>query len=372
MRGARALAGRRDAAQSRRLADDDGAPPGDRPAASRGEVSGSAWRSSERRLTRWSDRSRRVARSRPTTACASSSPAATRPSAARRRWRSRCARSAASRLRAGGARLPRAGVDDGPAPGARQAQDPRRRHPLSASPTLAELPQRLEQVLAVLYLVFNEGYLASDGAVAERRELASRRRVAHLAAGAAHARRAGAARPAGADAAAPRPGRGALRRRRLARAAARPGPLALGPPARSARLRRSSSGRCAWAAPGPYRSRPRSSRSTPVRPPMWRPTGPRSWRSTTACYELQPTPVVALNRALALAELARPGGGAGGDRAARRAAGRLPPLPCRPRRAAAAPGTRDEAREADRRALALTDNPAEKRLLTERIAAESE
>jgi len=39
-------------------------------------------------------------------------------------------------------------------------------------PDEGELPQRLEQVLAVLYLVFNEGYLASDGEVADRRELA--------------------------------------------------------------------------------------------------------------------------------------------------------------------------------------------------------
>src|SRR5205823_5215476 len=36
----------------------------------------------------------------------------------------------------------------------------------------AELPARLEQVLAVLYLVFNEGYLASAGEAAERRDLA--------------------------------------------------------------------------------------------------------------------------------------------------------------------------------------------------------
>jgi RNA polymerase sigma-70 factor (ECF subfamily) len=32
-------------------------------------------------------------------------------------------------------------------------------------------------------------------------------------------------------------------------------------------------------------------------------------------------------------------------------------------------GRGDEARDADRRALALTDNPAEQRLLTERIGA---
>jgi RNA polymerase sigma factor (sigma-70 family) len=40
-------------------------------------------------------------------------------------------------------------------------------------PDMAELPARLEQVLAVLYLIFNEGYLASAGDAAERRDLAS-------------------------------------------------------------------------------------------------------------------------------------------------------------------------------------------------------
>ncbi len=39
-------------------------------------------------------------------------------------------------------------------------------------PEPAELPARLDQVLAVLYLVFNEGYLASAGDAAERRDLA--------------------------------------------------------------------------------------------------------------------------------------------------------------------------------------------------------
>ena len=39
-------------------------------------------------------------------------------------------------------------------------------------PEASELPPRLEGVLAILYLVFNEGYLASDGAASERRDLA--------------------------------------------------------------------------------------------------------------------------------------------------------------------------------------------------------
>src|SRR5918992_3826138 len=39
-------------------------------------------------------------------------------------------------------------------------------------PEPSELPARLGEVLRVLYLIFNEGYLASSGAAAERRELA--------------------------------------------------------------------------------------------------------------------------------------------------------------------------------------------------------
>ena len=72
------------------------------------------------------------------------------------------------------------------------------------------LPRRLDQVLAVLYLVFNEGYLASDGAAAERREPLPPRRWLDVAPRAPHARRAGAARAAGPDAAAPGSRRGAL------------------------------------------------------------------------------------------------------------------------------------------------------------------
>jgi len=39
-------------------------------------------------------------------------------------------------------------------------------------PPTAEMAERLGEVLAVLYLTFNEGYLASSGATAERRNLA--------------------------------------------------------------------------------------------------------------------------------------------------------------------------------------------------------
>jgi RNA polymerase sigma-70 factor (ECF subfamily) len=95
------------------------------------------------------------------------------------------------------------------------------------------------------------------------------------------------------------------------------------------------------------------------------------WAEIVALYDrllqLQPTPVVALNRALALAELAGPAA----------ALTEVEPLAVRLDgyhlfHAARAEllrrlGRRDEARDADRRALALTDNPAERRLLEARL-----
>ena len=233
-------------------------------------------------------------------------------------------------------------------------------------PDEGELPQRLEQVLAVLYLVFNEGYLASDGEVADRRELA---RDAEWLTSLLVRLMPDESEPLGLL---------ALMRLHLARVEARfdaDGSLVLlpdqdreqwDPPAieeaaglveRALRMGR----------PGPYllqaaivavHATARSYAAT-------------DWAEIVALYDRllqpQPSPVVALNRALALAELDGPAAAlAEIDRLGARldgyhlfhaARGELL------RRL----GRLQEAREADHRALSLTDNPAERRLLATRL-----
>ena len=104
--------------------------------------------------------------------------------------------------------------------------------------------------------------------------------------------------------------------------------------------------------------------------PSWAAT---PWAAVVSLYDallrIEPTPVVGLNRALAVAELDGPAP----------ALAALEPLDERLSgyhlyHAARAEmlrrlGRTDEAREANRLALALTDNPAERRLLEERLAA---
>ena len=234
-------------------------------------------------------------------------------------------------------------------------------------PAAAELPARLAEVLAVLYLVFNEGYLASTGDAAERRELA--RDAAWLTSLVArlmpdepevlgllalmqlHLARSDAR--FGAD--------GSLillpdqDRRRWDRAAIDAGVSLL---ARAARMNRR----------GPYQLQA-AILATHASAPSWAET---PWRGIVALYDelhrLQPTPVVALNRALALAELEGP----------RVALDAIAPLADRLdgyhlyhaargdllRRV----GDLAAAQDANRRALGLTDNPAERRLLEARLA----
>ena len=98
------------------------------------------------------------------------------------------------------ARVPRAAGDDGAAARAREdARSATRGIPYEV-PEATELPERLDAVMAVIYLIFNEGYAATAGDAWVRRDLCAEairlgRLLVEL------TRRAGGARPARADAA---------------------------------------------------------------------------------------------------------------------------------------------------------------------------
>ena len=233
-------------------------------------------------------------------------------------------------------------------------------------PDAAELPARLAEVLTVLYLVFNEGYLASSGQAPERRELARDAEwltslVARL-------------MPDEPEVI----GLLALMRLHLARAEARFG-------ADGSLVRLADQDRSSWdhvaiaeavallaraermARPGAFQLQA-AILAAHATAPTWEAT---PWPAIVSLYDIlvrvEPTPVARLNRALALAERDGPAAGLA----------EIEPLADRLDRyhlfhAARAEllrrlGRDAEARIADRQALELTDNPAERRLLAERI-----
>ena len=233
-------------------------------------------------------------------------------------------------------------------------------------PDPAELPERLEQVLAVLYLVFNEGYLASAGEAAERRDLAQDAEwlcslLVRL-------------MPDEPE----QMGLLALMRLHLARAAGRfapDGSLVLLPDQDRSAWDREAIGVASdlleramrMGHPGTYQIQA-AIVAVHAAAPSYAET---DWPQIVALYDrlmgMQPTPVVALNRALALAELAGPAA----------ALAELDPLEERLEsyhlfHAARGEllrrlGRRDEAAIAVRRARELTDNPAERELLEARL-----
>jgi len=236
-------------------------------------------------------------------------------------------------------------------------------------PEASELPARLAGVLAVLYLVFNEGYLASDGSVVARRDLAA---DAEWLTSLLVRLMPDESEPLGLL---------ALMRLHLARVEARfasDGSLVLLRDQDRSRWDAGAIGEAGriveralrMGRPGPYLLQA-AIVAVHATAPSYAET---DWAEIVALYDrlhaLQPTPVVALNRGLALAELAGPVA----------ALSEIEPLAARLdgyhlfhaargellRRQ----GRLDEARAADRRALALTENPAERRLLEERLATQ--
>ncbi len=235
-------------------------------------------------------------------------------------------------------------------------------------PEPAELPGRLAGVLSVLYLVFNEGYLASSGEAPERRELCTDAEwLASLLAR---------LMPDEPEVL----GLLALMRLHLARADARfaaDGALVLLPDqdrglwdhaeiASAAELLERS---LRMGRPGPYQVQA-AILACHATAGSYAET---NWGEVVALYDrlLQMTdsPIVALNRALAVAE--RDGAQPALD-ALEPLAGRLAGYHLYHASRAMLLrrlGRPDEATAADRRALARTDNPAEQRLLAERLAS---
>ena len=202
-------------------------------------------------------------------------------------------------------------------------------------PRADELASRLASVLEVVYLIFNEGYSATAGDDWMRPGAVRRGAASRPDAGRARARRARGARARRADGdpgvALGRPDRPGGR----ADPAPRPGPGPLGP---------------APDPPGPGRpgacrtARRRSRARTGSRPPSPPATrGPRppeatDWVRLAALYDalaaLAPSPIVEVNRAVAVGMAFGPAAGLAVDRPARRRPGAqgLPPAAGRPRR----------------------------------------
>ena len=148
------------------------------------------------------------------------------------------------------------------------------------------LTERLRSVLAVLYLVFNEGYSATSDEELVRRDLCDEAIRLGQAARRADARRGRGARPARADAA---PGLAPRRPRRRGRRAVllEDQDRTLWDAARDRRGPRVLERACARGRPGPYQLQAAIA-AVHARPDARRPTGRRSPRCTASCAESRP------------------------------------------------------------------------------------
>ena len=181
-------------------------------------------------------------------------------------------------------RVPGARSDDGAAHQPRQADASRASGVPFRMPTdAASARERLDAVLHVLYLIFNEGYASSSGAEPAARRPVERGDPADARGARAAAGRRRGGRAARADAADRRAPRRAHRPGRRADPARRAGPHAVGSRRRSPRASRSSAD-ALLARSGRRRTscRRRSPRCTTRRRAPRTPTGRRSSRST-AC-----------------------------------------------------------------------------------------
>ena len=241
-------------------------------------------------------------------------------------------------------------------------------------PPASLLPERTAGVLAVLYLLFNEGYSATSGADMVRADLCAEairlaRLLARLMPGEPEAGGLLAlmllqdSRRAARTDAARRPGH-----------AGGAGPRPLGPAPRSPRGSGSCRARCGPAGPGRTSCRPSSPPATPSADKAADTDWPLIARVYGQLGRINPSPVVELNRAVAVGMAQGPRGRPGAARLAGRGrgAGRLPPAARRPGRPAAPPRAAGRRRRTPTgEALALCGTDAERRYLTRRLAEAS-
>jgi RNA polymerase sigma-70 factor (ECF subfamily) len=236
-------------------------------------------------------------------------------------------------------------------------------------PSDAELPERLAEVLTVVYLLHNEGYLSSTGDGVWSRRLAGD--AEWLASSLAWTL------PREPEAL----GLLALIRLHQARAAARfdaDGHIVLLPHQDRSRWDHDAiaeAGRLLARAathhrPGPYQLQA-AIVACHAESPRWEDT---DWAQIVVLYDMllavAPSPVTRLNRAIALRYLAGPQAAMRelDDLAADAVLDRYPLLHATRAELLRALGSPEEAREADRRALDLTANPAQRAVLSERIS----
>jgi len=233
-------------------------------------------------------------------------------------------------------------------------------------PEAGDLTERLDGVLRVLYLLFNEGYLSTGGAAAVRRDLAEDAEwltalLAHLL-------------PDQPEVI------GLLVLIRLHRARDR---ARLGPEGHFVLLQQQDRSLWDHAAiadatafleqasrlrrPGPYQVQA-AIVACHAEAPSWEAT---DWPQILALYDVlarfDPSPVVALNRAIALCHVAGPSAALASVDTLVAALDRYHLFHATRAELLRALGQTAEAREADLRAIALTANPAERALLRERI-----
>jgi RNA polymerase sigma factor (sigma-70 family) len=237
-------------------------------------------------------------------------------------------------------------------------------------PERSELGERLEEVLAVLYLMFNEGYLATIGPRAARRDLAE---DAEWLASLLERLLPDEPEVLGLQ---------ALMRLHLARAAARfdaAGRLVLlQDQDRSSWDRRLIGEGIALvrraeqlARPaGAYRLQAMIAAAHAMAPSFEATDWPHIVRLYDGLLALAPSPVIRLNRAIALGRVAGPEAALAEVEALRDALDRYHLLHATRAELLRALGRGDEARAADARALTLTENPAERELLARRLGGD--